>query len=471
MDHEFREVADAVVVETSEGFEAAGDEPDSSRPSAAAPSPALALARAAAAKRAADEEVHPKGRAWGHDALMLVRRSHLYAGLLLYPWVLLYGATAFLFNHPLVFSDQTIIPIGREAMEGTGLEKLPTPADLAAKVVAALNERSEGTTYTLVKPEAARFERGGLGASVVADGGKSYTVTLDRDGGTARLVPAGAAAPGAGGEGGAAGERGGARRARGEGAEAPRGEGGMRRGRGEGGPEGEGGGRRPRGEGGLEGEAAGRRGREEGGPAGERGGMRRGRGGEGEGEGMGMGPGEGEEGPRRGPGGGLPAPFATASGLTIEEPALEALREGLPTALARAGLTDPKVSEVRVAPLSFQVEGDGRPWLATYNLQTGAISGRPLDAPGAQAELTTRRFLLRLHTLHGYPSEFGVRWIWSLLVDVMAVLMVFWGVSGIVMWWQIKRLRRVGAVALAFSTAAAVWIGVGMHYYLIQGGR
>ncbi|AMV37818.1 PepSY-associated TM helix domain-containing protein [Planctomyces sp. SH-PL62] len=444
MDHEFRDVADQAVEEATEFVDQASDEGAvSASVVAEAPQarPALAMAHAAAVRAAVREEEDPtpKGRAWGRDALMVVRRSHLYAGLLLYPWVLLYGVTAFLFNHPTAFPDQTIIRFGREPMKGTTLETLPTPADLAAKVVAAINDRAEGKpAYTLIKPEFARFERGGLAATVQADGGKSYTVSLDRDGGLIRPAPTtGAGAGGAGGpggEGGPTGEQGGMRRGRGEAAPA---EGGMRRGRGEAAPEGERG-------------------------------MRRGRG---EGAPDGVGATENEAGERRGPAGGPRAPFAAASGVTIDGPSLDAIRRELPAVLTRAGLADPNVSEVRAAPLSFQMEGEGRPWLVTYNLQTGAVSGRAVDDPASQAELSTRRFLLRLHMIHGYPSEFGQRWIWSFLVDVMAFLMVFWAISGIVMWWQIKRLRRVGAAALVLSTSAAVWIGIGMHGYFVNGGR
>ncbi|WP_165251514.1 PepSY domain-containing protein [Paludisphaera soli] len=442
MDHAFRDDAGQAVEEVSDFVEEAAKEATLAGPSQV--SPALAMARASAARAEADPT--PKGRAWGHEVLMLVRRSHLYAGLLLYPWVLLYGVTAFLFNHPSAFSDRTTIAIDRGAMKGTSLEKLPTPLDLASKVVAALNERAGGgSTYALVNPDAARFERGGLAASVRAGDGKSYTVTLDRDGGLVRLAPAGAGAGaangGMNGEAAPTGERAGMRRARGEGeAAGPRPEGGER---GEGGP------RRGRGEGG-EAEGAERRGR--GGPRDEAGS-----------EGAEAGGRRGPEGPR--------APFAAASGVTIEGPSFETIRKELPAVLARAGLADATVSEVRAAPLTFQMEGEGRPWLVSYNLQTGGVSGRPVDDPASQAELTTRRFLLRLHTIHGYPAEFGQRWIWALIVDVMAFLMVFWGLSGIVMWWQIKRLRRIGAVALTFSTVAAVWIGVGMHYYFVNGGR
>lgn len=406
-------------------------------------SPALAMAREAAAR--AEEEPAAKSRAWGRDAMMLVRRSHLYAGLLLYPWVLLYGVTAFLFNHPMAFSDQTFIQFGKDVAAGTALESIPTASDVASKVVAALNARSEGDAkYSLLKPEAARFERGGVSANVKAGDGKTYTVTLDADGGMVRAVnPAQLQNAEGGGRGGSRAGGEGQGRGRGEG----RGEGGEGMGRGRGEARGEGG----------EGTARGRgEGRGEGGSRGE-GGPR----GEARGEGAG----------RRGPGGeGPAAPFAMM-GLTIQGLPLDAIREALPGVLGKIGLTSPEVSEVRLAPLSFQMEAEGKPWLVTYNAQTGAVSGREVGDAASQAELTTRRFLLRLHMIHGYPSEFNERWVWAFIVDAMAFLMVFWAISGIIMWWQIKRTRRIGAAALTLSTATAAWIGIGMHYHFVNGGR
>lgn len=452
MDQSFRDDSQAVEDVTEiveEVLERAGAE----RP-AARVSPALAMAREAAARAAAraEEGPAPNPRAWGRDLMMLTRRMHLYAGLLLYPWVLLYGVTAFLFNHPTAFSDQTFLRFGRDAMKGTALEDVPTAPDIAAKVVAALNARSEGgAKYTLIKPEAARFERGGVSATVKAGDGKAYSVTLEPDGGMVRALTPAQLQNAEGGPGGQAGGRGG-RAGGGEGQGGPRGEG-VRRGEGSEGPRGEGM-RRGRGEGGAGGEGTGRgrgEGRGEGGPEGA--------------EGMGGGM-------RRGPGGGdgPAAPFATM-GLTVEGLALGPIREALPGVLAKIGLASPEVSEVRLAPLSFQMEAEGKPWLVTYNALNGAVSGREVGDAASQAELTTRRFLLRLHLIHGYPSEFGQRWIWAFIVDCTAFLMVFWAVSGIIMWWQIKRTRRIGATALAFSTAAAVWIGVGMHNHFVSGGR
>ncbi len=418
MDQAFQEIAEQELEETVESYD-----------DAPALRPALAMARAASARQAEAEATTGKTRAWLRDGMMLIRRAHLYAGLLMLPWVLLYGVTAFLFNHPNVFSDQTIVAFSRDQMRGTPLEGLPTAVEIAKQVVALLNNRASADAYRLVQPEAVRFDRGGLSANVQAEDGKRYTASFDPagDGGSLRAVVGGAAA----------------------------GAGAQNQGQAKGGP------RRGQGQGQGEGEEGAR----EGGPRRERGQVepqekgQRGRRGGGGGEGAGA----DEAGPR--------APFAVSEGLTLDASPLEKVEQGLPAVLGKIGMASSKITEVRSAPLSFQMEGEGRRWLVSYNMQTGSVSGRSTDDPALASELSTRRFLTRLHTVHGYPNEFGARWIWALIVDAMAFIMVFWGVSGVIMWWQMKRLRRIGAVALTVSAAAAIWVGVGMHNFMIMGGR
>src|SRR5947209_14606545 len=113
----------------------------------------------------------PRRRSFGRAALLVLRRAHLYGGLALLPWVVLYAVTAFLFNHPTAFSDQPYVSFGRSALAGTPMEAPPAPADVAAQVVAALQTRAEpGMTYALVRPELARYTREFAFASVKADG-------------------------------------------------------------------------------------------------------------------------------------------------------------------------------------------------------------------------------------------------------------------------------------------------------------
>jgi hypothetical protein len=109
-------------------------------------------------------------RSWVKALLHLVRRAHMYAGLFLLPWSVLYGVTAFLFNHPTAFSDQPAASFGRAALAGTPMESPPPPAAVAEQVVAALRARTPTAACTLVDPDLARYTREFAFAVVRADG-------------------------------------------------------------------------------------------------------------------------------------------------------------------------------------------------------------------------------------------------------------------------------------------------------------
>lgn len=87
----------------------------------------------------------------------------------------------------------------------------------------------------------------------------------------------------------------------------------------------------------------------------------------------------------------------------------------------------------------------------------------------APRELSTRSFLLRLHMAHGYGVQANSRWFWAIAVDLMFASMCFWGLSGVVMWWQIKRTRKLGFLLLATSAIVATWLAIGMHWQLVHG--
>ena len=86
---------------------------------------------------------------------------------------------------------------------------------------------------------------------------------------------------------------------------------------------------------------------------------------------------------------------------------------------------------------------------------TGTVSGTPAESVPAPDELSTRRFLTRMHLAHGYPGGTNAKWFWAVVVDAMAFVMVFWGASGLFMWWQLKGARLPGFAVLLCSAAAA----------------
>jgi hypothetical protein len=322
-------------------------------------------------------------RPLGKRVMHCVRRGHLYFGLFLLPWAILYGVTGFLFNHPNAFADTPATSFGRSELAGTPMEYPSAPTEVAGQVVAALNERAkEGQSYTLVSPEKTKYTREFAFATVKADG-QEVSVLLDvaGKGGTVRsrtIAPPKVEerAPFAVGAGLKAGGKGGA-------------------------------------------------------PKGEKG------------------------------GGGRPA--GGGSGLTLDAPLHDRVKATVPVVLERTGFPAGDVTVTSVPDLSFHMSDGAKTWVVTYNAQTGSVNGKSADEPAQAEEISTRRFLTRLHLTHGYPGEQNSRWFWAVIVDAMAFVMVFWGVSGVFMWWQIKATRKIGLLVLILSIAAATALGMGMH--------
>jgi len=316
----------------------------------------LGLIRVKQVERPAGAKTSGGHRPWFRDAMHWVRRIHLYSGLFMFPWVMLYGITALLFNHPGAFPDQPGRTLRLDDFRGTPLEDIADPAADAGKVIAALNTKFAASApsqplYRLVDPEKARYTRDRISARVRGEG-QEHSVLLD--------LPSGAAYVST----------------------------------------------------------------------------------------------EEQLHVER-------APFATR-GLNVSGSLGERVKMGLPIALARQGLAAEEAGIAVGTELVFFVEAEGRPWRATYSIQTGSVTGAPADAP---ADLALRSFLTQLHLSHGYPSKGAVRWVWAMCVDAMFASMVFWGVSGLLMFWQIKAVRRTGVFVIATSLMAATVVAFLMHQF------
>jgi hypothetical protein len=61
--------------------------------------------------------------------------------------------------------------------------------------------------------------------------------------------------------------------------------------------------------------------------------------------------------------------------------------------------------------------------------------------------------LERFHRRRGYTTGYRLDTIWAVSVDLVIVAMVFWVLSGLWMWWEMKVTRRFGASALAGGVA------------------
>ena len=117
---------------------------------------------------------------------------------------------------------------------------------------------------------------------------------------------------------------------------------------------------------------------------------------------------------------------------------------------------------IRSTPdIKFHAIVDGKPWVVSCDLRTGDISAH--RAGEMHRDFALRSFLTRLHVSHGYPSEPTLgRWAWAVFVDLTAVMMIFWAISGAVMWWQLKPTRRTGMLATVAGIAVSGVVGYAM---------
>ena len=64
--------------------------------------------------------------------------------------------------------------------------------------------------------------------------------------------------------------------------------------------------------------------------------------------------------------------------------------------------------------------------------------------------------LERFHRRRGYATGYRLDTAWAVSVDLVIAAMVFWVLSGLWMWWEMKATRKYGAVALLGGVALFV---------------
>jgi|694.fasta_scaffold02076_7 hypothetical protein len=328
-----------------------------------------------------------------------IRRCHLYLGLFLAPWALLYGFTGYLFNHPTHFSDRGLREISRGTLRECGYDgRLADPQIAAAEVIERLNARFPDVKLQLAARPEAKYV-GDFFFAVANGSEKTYQLLIRRDGGggtyldstvapkptgpTARFIvnplivnpltvnpltvnpltvnPRAAAA----------------------------------------------------------GESVSIKSTAEIAP---------------------------------------PEPLKIALGAAAQ---VEAILPELAQRLDLPGL-DQSFRLTSAPQLQFNASSEGEMWIVKYDSFQGAVSAEWFDPASPVEPLSWRSYLLRLHTAHGYSGIYEARWFWAMIVDAMSFVMIFWAVSGIWMWWQIKRLRMIGLGMVAVSLVVAGLLFVGM---------
>lgn len=113
----------------------------------------------------------------------------------------------------------------------------------------------------------------------------------------------------------------------------------------------------------------------------------------------------------------------------------------------------------RIAPRLRMVVQDpqGQVWNLEYSSAQGELSGRRRsDWPA----IGMSQLFAKLHTTHHFTMSIGARWFWALFEDLLGLAMIFWSLSGIVMWWQLKKTRRWGVISLVVAILLALGVMV-----------
>jgi len=148
-------------------------------------------------------------------------------------------------------------------------------------------------------------------------------------------------------------------------------------------------------------------------------------------------------------------PFADAQ-VTLPEyslsalaPALGMLAESKGVALSGPFKPHPTVHpEVRLVVQ----DGEGRNWNVVYDMVSGGLSGRLHDASRGESLV---ELLESIHKQHHFPPQRTASFVWALLADLTAITLLLWAVTGLIMWWQMKKLRQAGWVVLLLSLLVA----------------
>ncbi len=293
-------------------------------------------------------------RSVGTRISILIRRIHLYSGLFLLPWVIMYGVTGAMFNHFGLFPRVSIQRVGSEVVDKSPVSEFPGPDDLALRVVEAIKAECKDNRIELSSDHGAEFTNDLMFEMKDADG--QHVVYIDPISKSSWIVTQ---------------------------------------------------------------------------------------------------PKNSDEPERL---------LESINSIQLDSDPQEQALETATQILLNAGKQlKGKPQPFGWTKLNFIANVNDEPARVTYVLKDGHVD---INRFAGDDGIPLRQFLLRMHTSHGQPPHWNGRMFWSVAVDTMAIAMVGWGLSGLFMWWQLKRTRMVGTIVIGLSllTATLMWMGLQTFY-------
>ena len=117
---------------------------------------------------------------------------------------------------------------------------------------------------------------------------------------------------------------------------------------------------------------------------------------------------------------------------------------------------NPGASRVqRIPNLVFDLSNSDKNYRVSYDLTNGNYRVDDLN----KRKFKINYLFTNLHEQHGYPvAGFSIRWLWVFFADTLAILMIVWAISGLIMWFQMKRLFAIGTLLLGISVFIFIFI-------------
>ncbi len=122
--------------------------------------------------------------------------------------------------------------------------------------------------------------------------------------------------------------------------------------------------------------------------------------------------------------------------------------------LASLGVDGAHQATLREGKLTIQRNEAGRPLRISYSTADNLLTVE-------RQKFETPAFLERMHRRRGFQHPYPLEDTWAFSVDLFIGVMLFWTLSGLWMWWELKPTRKWGAWSL-FAGAAlfAFFLGV-----------
>jgi hypothetical protein len=79
-----------------------------------------------------------------------------------------------------------------------------------------------------------------------------------------------------------------------------------------------------------------------------------------------------------------------------------------------------------------------------------------------EQSLGLAKFLTSAHVRSGFDYPYVLEVLWSSIVDLVAVAILIWIVSGLCIWWNLDRFRRWGWIAIAAGLITFISLTLGL---------